>query len=83
VIYHVDQEVPWVLRRGAGRFLAAADYVKPHHSLAAPRAIAYLSRLENRPAVPWTIDDIDLAEALLERRAAGIITNRPQDYPRK
>ncbi|MDR2515801.1 MAG: glycerophosphodiester phosphodiesterase, partial [Spirochaetaceae bacterium] len=34
VIYHVDQEVPWVLRRGAGRFLAAADYVKPHHSLA-------------------------------------------------
>jgi glycerophosphoryl diester phosphodiesterase len=75
VIWCADPDVPWILRRGAGRFISHCDYVKPVYLQArsGPRAF------EGRPRVPWTIDDPGLAEKMLSAGCAGIISNRPQD----
>ena len=79
VIYSVNPEVPWTLRRGAGRFIAGCDYVKPEHAQATAFARFRIAGLEGRPLVPWTVDDPALAERLLGLGCGGIITNRPQD----
>jgi glycerophosphoryl diester phosphodiesterase len=79
VIYSVNPEVPLALRRGAGRFIAGCDYVKPEHAQATAFARFRIGGLEGRPLVPWTVDDPALAERLIGLGCEGIITNRPQD----
>ena len=75
VIWCDDPGVAWPLRRGAGRFIARCDYVKPVHLQVRSRPGAF----EGRPQVPWTIDEPALAESMLSSGCAGIISNRPQD----
>jgi len=79
VIYCVDPEVPWALRRGAGRFIAGCDYVKPERRQATALNRALLTGVEGRPLVPWTVDDVDAAARFLGLGCAGLISNRPQD----
>jgi glycerophosphoryl diester phosphodiesterase len=79
VIYSVNPEVPMVLRRGAGRFIAGCDYVKPEYAQATGFARLRIAGLEGRPLVPWTVDEPALAERLIGLGCTGIITNRPQD----
>jgi glycerophosphoryl diester phosphodiesterase len=79
VIYSVNPEVPMILRRGAGRFIAGCDYVKPEHAQATAFTRFRIAGLEGRPLVPWTVDDAALAERLIGLGCTGIITNRPQD----
>jgi glycerophosphoryl diester phosphodiesterase len=79
VIYCIDPEVPWILRRGAGRFIAGCDYVKPEHAQATAFSRFRIAGLEGRPLVSWTVDNPMLAERLLTLGCRGIITNRPQD----
>jgi glycerophosphoryl diester phosphodiesterase len=79
VIYCVDKEVPFILRRGFGRVISGCDYLKPIHKLATPFTRFRFSTLEKRPMVPWTIDDGQTAERMLALGCAGIISNRPQD----
>jgi glycerophosphoryl diester phosphodiesterase len=79
VIYCVNPEVPLALRRGAGRFIAGCDYVKPEHAQATAFARFLIAGIERRPLVPWTVDDAALAERLIGLGCTGIVTNRPQD----
>jgi glycerophosphoryl diester phosphodiesterase len=79
VIYCVDPEVPWALRWGSGRFIAECDYVKPEYVQATAFDRFRIAGLERRPLVPWTVDDLALAERMLGLGCEGIITNRPQD----
>jgi glycerophosphoryl diester phosphodiesterase len=79
VIYCVDPEVPWVLRRGTGRFIAGCDYVKPEYVQVTAFSRFRVAGLEGRPLVPWTVDDPALAERLVALGCRGVITNRPQD----
>jgi glycerophosphoryl diester phosphodiesterase len=78
VIYSASHEVPRLLRRGAGRFIAGCDYIKPGYAQAGAFA-RFSARLEGRPMIPWTVDEPALAERLVSLGCAGIITNRPQD----
>jgi glycerophosphoryl diester phosphodiesterase len=77
VIWSADTEVPPLLRRGLGRFIARCDYVKPVYRQV--RRFAWTA-WEGRQAVPWTIDEPALAERMFRLGCAGIITNRPQDF---
>jgi glycerophosphoryl diester phosphodiesterase len=79
IIYGESREVPWILRRGFGRHIAACGYVKPNHKLVTPAAFSRIAVREKRPMIPWTIDDPAVAAAMLRQGCAGIITNRPQD----
>ncbi|MDR2144556.1 MAG: glycerophosphodiester phosphodiesterase [Treponema sp.] len=85
VIFCVDKEVPWLLRRGFGRFIAGCDYLKPEYGQVRAFSRFRWAGIEKRPIVPWTVDDRAAAEALLCPGPAGIpgcegiVTNRPQD----
>jgi glycerophosphoryl diester phosphodiesterase len=79
VIWCDDPEVPWVLRRGAGCFIARCDYAKPGHRQVTGFSRFRIAGLAGRPLVPWTVDDPILAERLLGLGCRGLITNRPQD----
>ncbi|MDR2501242.1 MAG: glycerophosphodiester phosphodiesterase [Treponema sp.] len=78
-IWSADRELPLVLRRGLGRWIARCDYVKPAHYRISPLARLVIGGWEQRPLVAWTVDTVELAERLARQGCAGIITNRPQD----
>jgi glycerophosphoryl diester phosphodiesterase len=82
VIYCPDKGVPFILRRGLGRFIAACDYLKPVHTLVNRFNRFRHTVLEGRPVVPWTIDDPAVAKKMAALGCAGIISNRPQDMNR-
>jgi glycerophosphoryl diester phosphodiesterase len=82
VIFCVDRELPAILHRGFGRFIAGCDYLKPVYKQATAFSRFFWTVLEKRPLVPWTVDDRALAESLLSLGCEGIITNRPQDITR-
>ena len=79
VIFCVDPEVPFLLGRGFGRFIAGCNYLKPVYKQIDPFSRFRWSILEGRPLVPWTIDDPAVAVKMLNLGCAGIITNKPQD----
>jgi glycerophosphoryl diester phosphodiesterase len=85
VIFCVDKELPWLLRRGFGRFIAGCDYLKPEYGQVTAFSRFRWVGIGKRPIVPWTVDGRPLAEVLLRQGPAGIpgcegiVTNRPQD----
>jgi glycerophosphoryl diester phosphodiesterase len=82
VIWSADPEVPLILRRGLGRFIARCDYAKPAYRQVSPAFHFRITRIEGRPLIPWTIDDPALVRRMVELGCQGIITNRPQDMGR-
>jgi glycerophosphoryl diester phosphodiesterase len=79
VIYCADKGMPFILRRGFGRFIAGCDYLKPVHTQVGRFNCFRQTVLEGRPVVPWTVDDPAIAEKMLGLGCAGVISNRPQD----
>jgi glycerophosphoryl diester phosphodiesterase len=79
IIWSADKEVPPILRYGFGRFLSQCDYLKPVYRQVNLFSRFWLSGVERRPLIPWTIDGHALAERMLKIGCIGIITNRPQD----
>jgi glycerophosphoryl diester phosphodiesterase len=79
IIYSVNGELPWLLRHGFGRIISGCDYLKPIHKQVSGFSLFRFTVIEGRPVVPWTVDDIGLAEKLISAGCQGIITNRPQD----
>ncbi len=77
LIYADDPDVPWILRRGAGRFLVSVDVLKPRRQQA--RTALRRLRIGRRlPVVPWTVNDPATARELLELGCSGIISDDPQ-----
>jgi glycerophosphoryl diester phosphodiesterase len=79
IIWCDGAEVPPILRRGFGRCISRCDYLKPEHVQVNRFTRFTLGVLEQRPIVPWTIDNPALAKKMLHLGCQGIITNRPQD----
>ncbi|MCX7949873.1 MAG: glycerophosphodiester phosphodiesterase [Treponemataceae bacterium] len=79
IIWCNDPELPWYLRRGEGRWLSGCDYLKPRYDIVNRTFLFFRKTLEQRPVVPWTVDDVETAQQLVAMGCSGIITNRPQD----
>ncbi len=78
IIYSVDQEVPWYLRHGEGRWIAGADILKPNYTKV-NSGFNFVNLLTGRrPVLPWTVDDPETAAHLLKSGASGIISNTPE-----
>ncbi len=71
-----DEQVPWFLRRGQGRLVAACDYMKPSKLLTG-RATALARALGGRPFVPWVVDDRQEALRLIALGCDGLVSNDP------
>jgi glycerophosphoryl diester phosphodiesterase len=79
IIWCVDPELPFVLRRGLGRFISRCDYLKPRHTELGRFSLLRLGIPPGRPLVPWTVDTPEDAERTRALGCPGLITNRPQD----
>lgn len=78
IIYCDSKELPSYLRRGQGRWIASADFLKPKHDMVKPLAMALKRGLGGRPVLPWTIDDPAEAARVRGLGCAGVISNKPQ-----
>lgn len=76
-IYANSPDVPWALRRGAGRFLLSADLLKPEWEQA-PRALSRRRIGRRLPVLPWTVNDPQTARELLARGCIGVISDAPE-----
>ncbi len=75
IIWSRSEELYWYLRRGEGRWIGAADILKPECTLVARRRVFHSLR---RPLLPWTVDKLEDEARVLAAGAEGIISNFPQ-----
>ena len=76
IIWSRSEELYWYLRRGEGRWIAAADLLKPEHGLVSGSRLFQSLR---RPILPWTVDTEKDEARVLAAGAIGIISNKPQE----
>ena len=77
IIYCTDDDVPWYLRHGEGRWLGHADFLKPKHTQATKAGLAWSRLSGGRRFIPWTIDEPAVAARVLSIGCDGVISNVP------
>ncbi|MFH2114285.1 MAG: glycerophosphodiester phosphodiesterase family protein [Spirochaetota bacterium] len=77
IIYCADSDVPWYLRRGEGRWIAGADFLKPKHVIPTKARMAFGRAIGGRPVLPWTVDDPAIARRMLDIGCEGVVSNVP------
>lgn len=79
IIYCADDDVPWYLRRGEGRWIAGADFLKPEYIIPTKSKMAFGRAIGGRPVLPWTVDEPTIARHMLALGCEGVISNRPHE----
>jgi glycerophosphoryl diester phosphodiesterase len=74
------KDIPWRIRLGMGAPISGCDYLKPSLRCFKRPRIFWPGAGMGRDIVAWTVDDSAVARSLVKGGAAGIITNRPQDF---
>jgi len=80
LIYAVHPEVPVYLRRGQGALMTRARILKPHILLATPGSFFFRSKLFRYSIVPWTVNDESECKKLFALGAAGVISDKAEEF---
>ena len=78
IIYSNSRDVPFVLRRGEGRYLSHCDVLKPSKNKMRPWPLFFNQMIMGYPVVTWTVDSPELASRILRFNVTGIISNDPE-----
>lgn len=78
IIYSNDRSVPFILRRGEGRFISGCDVLKPSKNKMKPWPLFFNQMLMGYPIITWTVDSVEAASRLLKLNATGIVSNDPE-----
>jgi glycerophosphoryl diester phosphodiesterase len=77
IIYCADDDLPWYLRRGEGRWIAGADFLKPEFIIPTKARLAFGRLIGGRQVLPWTVDDPAVARRMIAIGCEGVISNTP------
>ncbi len=78
VIYAVHPKVPFLLRRGAGKYIANPDILKPDKAQVSRKMIKTQKYKKKYGIIAWVEDDKKDAEKLLEMGVDGLVSNQPE-----
>jgi len=78
VIYSKSPRVPFILRRGAGRFIAKPDILKPSKSQVTGKLVSVQKKRKKYGIIAWVEDEEQEAERLLKMGIDGIVSNQPE-----
>ena len=79
VIYAVHPKVPFILQKGAGRFIAKPDILKPDKAQVTKKTIRVRKQKNKYSIIAWVEDDKKGAEDLLMLGVDGIVSNQPEE----
>ncbi len=77
IIYCNDDELPWYLRLGEGKWIGNTDILKPEHVKVNSLSMFFNKSIGGRPVLPWTVDDPEIVKKLISKGVDGIISNDP------
>lgn len=77
IIYSNSRELPWILRRGFGRFIGRAAILKPSRKLVTRGSMILDSTIAGHPVIPWTVNTEAEAVRLLSLGVDGLISDDP------
>ncbi len=79
VIYAVHPKVPFILQRGAGRYIARPDILKPDKVQVTDKMVTIHKKKNKYGIIAWVEDDSEKAENLIRMGVDGIVSNQPEE----
>lgn len=76
IIYCISDELPWYLRGGLGASIGQTDVLKPEHVLVNRWLYRTRGQWGGRAILPWTVDDGQTAQRMLDTGCVGVISNQ-------
>ncbi len=78
LIYAVHPAVPFLLRRGGGKYIAKPDILKPEKLQVSEKLIKNQQIKNKYGIITWIEDDIEKAKRFLAMGVNGIVSNQPE-----
>lgn len=78
VIYAVSPAVPFIFRRGLGKYIAHPDILKPSKNQITEKLLKKAKKHNSRGIITWVVDKKEDAADLLTSGVGGIISNQPE-----
>ena len=78
VIFAKDPEVPWYLRKGAGRLLTKGNILKPEHIEISEKWMKRFHGRRGYDVWAWTVDEEQDILRMIELGVQAVITNYPE-----
>ena len=82
IIWSNSNELYWFLRHGEGALISKSDFLKPESSLFANMAsrsplhlLPWFSGSQEKPIIPWTVNEPEKACDFIDQGVAGIISD--------
>ena len=78
VIYALSPKVPFIFRKGAGKYIAKPDILKPSKTQVTKKLLKHAKGKNGFGIMTWVVDEVDTASDLLKQGVDGIISNQPE-----